>query len=126
MVDSLHPRSPKEVMGEAASSSLLGSTITAAFSSIALLVGLTVIVFFIGGGPEKKMEAADAKVPVKTETTAEPDKAATANDSPAATDPKKDDTDTAIEAMGIGDTKDADSKPDTLENRLDDLLNGLE
>ncbi len=126
MVDNLHLRSPKDVMGEAASSSLLGSTMTAALSTVVLLLAFTVIVFVIGGGPEKKTEAAATQAPSSPEPKALQTPAAAITQQDSADQPAKTDTDAAIEAMGIGDAKDAESKPETLENRLDQLLDGLE
>ena len=128
MVDHLHLRSPKDVMGEAANSSLLGSTMTAALSTVLLLFAFTVVVFVIGGGPEKKTEAAATQA-TSPEPKALESSAATAAASTQQTSvdqPAKTDTEAAIEAMGIGDAKDAESKPETLENRLDQLLDGLE
>ena len=128
LVDSLHPRSPKEVMGEAASSSLLSSTITAAVSTVGLILGLTVIVFIVGGGPEQKTEAAATTAPAAV-AEPKPDDPAVANAQqakPEATATEKSDTAGAVDAMGIGETKDPDTEPETLQNRLDQLLDGLE
>jgi hypothetical protein len=127
LVDSLHPRSPKEVMGEAASSSLLSSTVTAALSTVGLILGLTVIVFIVGGGPEQKTEAAATTTPAAAAEPTPAEPAAPAEPSkPDAAATEKADTEGAVEAMGIGDSKDPDSAPETLENRLDQLLDGLE
>ena len=132
LVDNLHPRSPKEVMGEAANSSLLGSTIAAALSTLVLLIGATIVVLAVGGGPETKSEAATtaatpASIAKPDAKTAEPESVAAtqaANDSEQAKPAS--DTDSAVEALGIGETKDATSEPESLENRLDQLLDGLE
>ncbi len=120
-------------MGEAASSSLLSSTITAALSTVGLILGLTVIVFIVGGGPEQKTEAAATSTPAAV-AEPKPDDPAVANAQQAKpettatekSDSAGGDTAGAVDAMGIGETKDPDTEPETLQNRLDQLLDGLE
>ena len=129
LVDTLRPRSPKEVMGEAANSSLLGSTITATLATAALLFGMTGIVYALGGTPDNKStKSAPRPAPVESSAVPAPTDPVveTRQESAAANQTQQVDPESAIEAMGIGDTKDADTQPESLENRLNDLLDGLE
>lgn len=126
MVANLKSRTPEEVMGQAATSNLLGSVVTAAIGTLGFVIAATVLVFVISGPPEVKKETAAAE----PAPAAEPKSVAT--QAPAATtmvppetEPKSD-TDVAVEKMGIGETKDPDAAGDSLENRIDDLLKGIE
>jgi len=135
LVAELKPRSPQEVMGSAASSSLMSSMLTATFTSVGLSVAATVVMFALGAGPADSAAApqvatdvADTKVTdaadpnTNSEPTTEPTVAATPDESNSDPDSMK----TAIEVMGIGEAAAPDSKPETLENRLDRILDGLE
>ncbi|NND99018.1 MAG: hypothetical protein HKN47_17010 [Pirellulaceae bacterium] len=136
LVQGLHTRSPHEVMGEAASSSLIGSVVTAAIALSVFLFVSTAIVFFAVGPPaaRSKPEAEPiAAVPADNataenlatvgETTGSVDKAVEAT---ARQETENSEVTTPVDAMGIGESKDADAAPDSLENRLDDILKGLE
>ena len=131
LVQSLVTRSPEEVMGSAATSSLWSSVVAAAAGMIGMIVVATVLIYFVFGPPELKARDEPqpaASVPVATTnpaTDATAGGAAPAQATDAAASADSDPMD-AAEAMGIGETKDPDAKPDTLDNRLDDLLKGLE
>ncbi len=146
LVAELKPRSPQEVMGAAASSNLMASMFTAALTGIGLLLCATFLMFSLGFGPTTQADSAKAGTAEATDnentatgtgteaeaTTDNQPSGGDANaESMAADNPdnnmeKAGSTDTAIEAMGIGEAADPDSKPDSLENRLDKILDGLE
>ena len=144
LVAELKPHSPQEVMGAAASSNLMASMFTAAFTGIGLLLGGTFLMFFLGFGPDPAADSAntgtaqaaeaentptgtDGQVATEEQPSAEDaDAESLATDSADNNPAQAGSTDTAIEAMGIGEAADPDSKPESLENRLDRILEGLE
>ncbi|MDB4644615.1 hypothetical protein OAF37_01020 [Rubripirellula sp.] len=143
LIAELKPRSPQEVMGSAASSSLMASMFTAAFTGIGILLGATFLTFALGLGPTNPSENARAADVEDNNTTSEatsedgnqtagesqtaPGVVADVQNDSVSVDPDSvDATENAIEAMGIGESADPDSKPDSLENRLDKILDGLE
>ena len=144
LVAELKPRSPQEVMGAAASSNLMASMFTAAFTGIGLLLCGTFLMFFLGFGPPPQADSSKSGTAEATETentSTGVDAEVAADQQPSAGDAnaksiaadnpenKLDNagsTDTAVEAMGIGEAADPDSKPESLENRLDRILEGLE
>ena len=142
LVAELKPRSPQEVMGAAASSNLMASMLTATLTATALAVGATVLMFSLGFGPTASQETvqANANQSDATEGSTNTDldqKAATELASGSSQDPEEmanasasaadaGATENAIEAMGIGEAADPNSEPESLENRLDQILDGLE
>lgn len=142
LVAELKPRSPQEVMGAAASSNLMASMLTATLTATALVVGATVLMFSLGFGPTASQETvqANANQSDATEGSTKTDldqKAATELASGSSQDPEEmanasasaadaGATENAIEAMGIGEAADPNSEPESLENRLDQILDGLE
>ena len=142
LVAELKPRSPQEVMGAAASSNLMASMLTATLTATALVVGATVLMFSLGFGPTASQETvqANANQSDATEGSTNTDldqKAATELASGSSQDPEEmanasasaadaGATENAIEAMGIGEAADPNSEPESLENRLDQILDGLE
>ena len=142
LVAELKPRSPQEVMGAAASSNLMASMLTATLTAIALVVGATFLMFSLGFGPSASQETAQANANQSDaiEETANTDaaqKPATEQASGSGQDPEEmadasasspdaGATENAIEAMGIGEAAEPDSEPESLENRLDQILDGLE
>jgi len=136
LVAELKPRSPEEVMGSAASSNLMRSMSTATLASLGLLVAATTVMFAAGFGPsdsagtpqvtESESGQADSAAETAGETATEDE---TTTDSTAVASETTDEgssTESAIDAMGIGDAAAPDSDPETLENRLDKILDGLE
>ena len=142
LVAELKPRSPQEVMGAAASSNLMASMLTATLTATALVVGATVLMFSLAFGPTASQETvqANANQSDATEGSTNTDldqKAATELASGSSQDPEEmanasasaadaGATENAIEAMGIGEAADPNSEPESLENRLDQILDGLE
>lgn len=132
LLEGLQPRRPAEVMGEAATSSLVGSTITATLAICGFLIVGTVVVYAMGGGPTDKAQAKAKSQAVENEppaTSPANTAAAESTSQPAVSDDaarNADDKSDAIEAMGIGETKNADADSKPLESRLDELLDGLE
>jgi len=122
-------RSPQEVLGLLAGSSLVRSIFLAAAGTI--LVTGTIVPWLIKGGTsadEAQVKAAAA--PQKTATTVERETtpktenvttADAANSAPSKTDAEK-----AVDVMGLGETKAADPKKNPLESNLDKLLDDLE
>ena len=138
LVAELKPRSPEEVMGSAASSNLMRSMSTATLASVGLLVAATTVMFAAGFGPsdsagtpqatESDSVQADSAAETAEDTSAE-DKTTTESTAVASgseTAGGASSTESAVEAMGIGDAAAPDSDPATLENRLDKILDGLE
>ena len=125
LVAGLHPRSPHEVMGEAATSSLVPSTLTATAMGSVMVIASTLLVFLLGPEPPTKSSA-----PVAAVTTAvEPSPSTATSVSPdqsVATKTPEEATNTAIEAMGIGEAKDPSTSTKPLQSRIDELLDGLE
>lgn len=146
LVAELKPRSPQEVMGASASSNLMVSMFTAAFTGIGLLLAATFLLFFLGFGPTQQADNAQASETGQASSESETGSEVATAANVASSDPDSKDTATAggdaddsgnssentnstesaIEAMGIGDTAEPDSKPESLENRLDKILEGLE
>ena len=142
LVAELKPRSPQEVMGAAASSNLMASMLTATLTATALVVGATFLMFSLGFGPTASQETAQANANQSdaTEETANTDaaqkpaaeQASGSSQDPeemadaSASSPDSGATENAIEAMGIGEAAEPDSEPESLENRLDQILDGLE
>lgn len=141
LVSDMKTRSPQEVMGAAATRSLMGSVVTAAVAMIGLLMLSTLAIFFIVGPPairEKIEPKPVASAAASGTLIAEPDKAAETDSSAPDVEPtggqpaagqmnsKSATEPDPVQAMGIGETKDPDSNTDSLDNRLDDLLQGLE
>ena len=62
LVAELKPRSPQEVMGAAASSNLMASMFTAAFTGMGLLLGGTFLMFFLGFGPDPAADSANIRI----------------------------------------------------------------
>jgi hypothetical protein len=121
LVAGLHPRSPHEVMGEAATSSLVPSTLTATAIGSVMVIVSTLLVFLFGPEPPTKSSAPVAAVatPVEPATSVSPEPS-------VATKTPESATDTAIEAMGIGEAKDPGTSTKPLQSRIDELLDGLE
>lgn len=142
LVAELKPRSPQEVMGAAASSNLMASMLTATLTATALVVGATFLMFSLGFGPTASQETAQANANQSdaTEETANTDaaqkpaaeQASGSSQDPeemadaSASSPDAGATENAIEAMGIGEAAEPNSEPESLENRLDQILDGLE
>jgi hypothetical protein len=152
LVAELTPRSPQEIMGAAASSNLMASMLTAALTGLGILLCATLLMFSLGFDPNTqadstKLDTANSgtensgtgQAPEITNTATGPETEDAADQQSAQGDtnvnakantiPDKGSepqSANAIEAMGIGETADPDSKPDTLENRLDRILEGLE
>ncbi len=142
LVAELKPRSPQEVMGAAASSNLMASMLTATLTATALVVGATFLMFSLGFGPTASQETAQANANQSdaTEETANTDaaqkpaaeQASGSSQDPeemadaSASSPDAGATKNAIEAMGIGEAAEPNSEPESLENRLDQILDGLE
>lgn len=128
-------RSPQEVLGLVAKSGLTLSILLATFLFAVLLVALTVIPYALrdreaeAAGPAARQGAA-----AEQGATAEPEgsqpapaPAGTAAASPGGeTGTEGADPDRALDALGIGETRVAEPDENPLENKLDNLLDGIE
>ena len=119
-------KSPNEVLGAVANSSLLRSTLLAAVGFAVILFGLSIVVHYTK--PEKKKKAAAAapstpKPSRKAEDQTAPPKADEQQPQKAAdaTGTKEDKT---LKNLGHDESKQTDPKKNPLENSLDNLLDG--
>lgn len=129
----LRGKSPQEVLGEVANSSLVQSTIVSAIGFCVVIVGLSVTAHYW-----KQAFAGEAKPTVATQAAADESEAtsetantpqpssnsatnASSNTTPEVTTKSGDPT---LDNLGIGDAKTADPKQNPLENSLDNLLDG--
>ncbi len=126
----LKGRSPQEVMGVVAQSSLVKGIATATIATAVILLLGTVVPYALYGGPAAA-QAADqnnttsASVPSATDNA---DAAAVNQNETTADDTDKNtpDLERAARAMGIAQTKSADPETNPLDNKLDNLLDGIE
>lgn len=127
LLEGLHPRRPEEVMGEAATSNLASSTITASIVGVLSMLALTLVMFVISPIPKEKSPASSPES--RPEDRSEPLSGVPLPDAApesTATAVQNTATETAIEAMGIGDATDPESSTEPLQSRIDELLDGLE
>jgi len=129
-------KSPKEMMGVMASSSLFRGLVHATLAMAVLVLILTVVPyawgeFFSGGdqGPPLT-EATETQPAESTEGETKPDESAAADPNIAIPpdempadigDPAK-----VIDTLGVGETKEAPANVNPLEGAADDLLKGLD
>lgn len=115
-------KSPKEMLGEVASSNLGRSTVTASIGALALIIALTLIPF-----AWSKITAADNPPPPVSADAEEfaPVVAASAP-IPAEVLPGETPSQDAIEKLGVGGQKSAPPTVNPLENINGDLLKDLE
>ena len=123
----LKGRSPQQVMGVVAHSSLVQGVTTATIASGVLLLVFTIVPYALSGGPAaaepKKTTPVAAAVAETTAATAVVEPAATAGKSSQKS--KEPDLKRAADAMGIGDSALADAKTLPLDSKLDQLLDGI-
>lgn len=125
----MHGRSPQEVLGLVAKSGLTLSILLATFLFAVLLVALTVIPYALRDREAEAAGPAAGQGTVAEEgAAAEPDGSQPA---PAASPggesgTAQPDPDRAVDALGIGETRVAEPDENPLENKLDNLLDGIE
>ncbi len=123
----LKGRSPQEVMGVAAESSLFRSILTATAGCLVLLIVFTILPYAIHG---KAGSVSDKTTPAPTPTSddKQPVPAVTNENTTneTAASPGEPDLERAAEAMGIGGTVEADPNSNPLDSKLDKLLDGIE
>lgn len=139
-------KSPREVLGEVASSHLMRSLIQAAIGIAVFILLFTVIPWSVSlfrGGTEKAAEvtAADAASAEgggsETSGVADPESTATGGDpeqepppadagTPASPDIDLGDKAAIADQLGVGETKEAPANVNPLDGAVDDLLEGLE
>jgi hypothetical protein len=126
-------RTPQEMIGLVAKSGLTRSMFLATFLCVVLLAALTVIPYAL------RQPGADRSAPAAKETaeredttqTVQPESArkpaetvapaSVVDTEEAGVDPER-----AVDAMGIGETRVADPNENPLEDKLDNLLDGIE
>lgn len=127
-------KSPQAMLGLVAESGLARSTALATFLFAVVLVTLTVVPYALRdrtakpsakvaaekSAPENAGQKSAAETPGPQPAAAAP---ATAGDDAGKTPPV---SDRALEALGIGETKTADPKKNPLEDKLNNLLDGVE
>lgn len=123
----LKGRSPEEVMGAVAQSNLIRSICIATVGCVALMAAFTIIPYLMRDTSVVAASDAPTVVSNPAATTKHTDaKPADVQNEPKTessgiTDPKK-----AIEKMGIGGTADPDANAEKIDNRLDNLLDGID
>lgn len=121
-------RSPQEVMGLVAGSSLFQATAQATLMTTLFIAAFTVGPYFYYGPVKPPETAAKPAAPAATDTAKKPETpaapAAGEQATAAATTPKTD-AEKAAKAMGIDEVKPADAKKNPLEKNLDNLLDNL-
>lgn len=128
-LNEMQEKSPEEVLGLPTSSQLPRLTFLAALATLVLLVVTTGGMYglqLLRGTPVVATPAQTEPEPV-AETVANP--VATEEATPGTDQGAESETvdpDAAIQAMGIGESKDADADANPLESGIDDLLKGLE
>lgn len=114
-------RSPQEMLGAVAASSLVQCTVAATLITAAFFVAFTLGPYYLQGAPKPKPEkpvAAAPAAPAPQATTPKPD-AATADAAP--TDGKPN-LQKAAEKMDLIETKQSDPKKNPLDKEVDSLL----
>ncbi len=126
----LKGRSPQEVMGIVAQSSLVKGITTATIGCVVLLLAFTVLPYLWYGGPASAgtPDTATASVAVAapaTDTDTAPPEVTPETNATADT-PGEADLARAAKAMGIDKTSEADPDKNPLDTKLDSLLDGIE
>ncbi len=117
----LRGKTPTEMLGIVASSSLFRSLIVATIGTAALIAVFTIIPFAWGKIFHNPDEA--PALPV-AEAKSETPENKPANPEPSIDTPKA--PDRTIDALGVGESKNAPPRSNPLEGASDDLLDGLE
>ena len=122
----LKGRSPEEVMGAVAQSNLIRSICIAMVGCVVLMAVFTIIPYLmrensVAAAPDSPpVVSASETIPKPTDANPNPN-STTKPESTKITDPQK-----AIEKMGIGGTADPDANAETIDSRLDNLLDGID
>jgi flagellar biosynthesis/type III secretory pathway M-ring protein FliF/YscJ len=122
-------KSPQEMLGMVAQSSLIKCTVQAVGVMLALMVVFTVIPFGLAkisgeGASKAKAEEAKASPP-----PAEKEKPESGTEASPGTDPDEDlpgEKDDLLDKLGVGETKVAPPKENPLESSADDLFKDLQ
>ena len=120
-------RNPQEMIGLVANSGLTRSMLLATFLFVLVLGAFTVIPYFLG---EQVADAPGPAPPAPVENATPP----RPGGDPSAAVPEPDvvgeaagrDPERAVDAMGIGEARVADPDENPLEDKLDDLLEGID
>jgi hypothetical protein len=129
-IGQMRGKSPQEMLGMVAKSGLMRSIVLATFLVALLLVALSVVPYYWHGPPAHAQQAAEEQTAVEEaaapsdESKPDDDAAAPASTGDVANDNL--DPDRAVEAMGIGETRTADPDTNPLEDKLDNLLDGVD
>ncbi len=131
-VHSLKGRSPQEVLGLVAQSSLLNGVIQATLGCIVLTAIFTVVPYAMGKmapakskkGEEKPAAASKASEPAPAASTSANTSSGTDAATPVAA-PKGKSGDDLLDKLGVGESVESDPGKNPLENDKDDLLKEL-
>jgi hypothetical protein len=126
-------KSPQAMLGLVAKSGLARSTALATFLFAVVLVTLTVVPYALRDRTAKPSETAASEKPAAESAGRKPAAEIPGPEPAAAAAATADDagktppvSDRALEALGIGETKTADPKKNPLEDKLNNLLDGVE
>lgn len=124
----LKGRSPQEVMGIVAQSSLFRGITTATIACAVLLLIFTIGPYLLSNAPgalSQKTVTAATVAPVSNDIAAPADQNTNTTQTQQA-EPTKPDLAKAAQAMGIGETAEAAPDKNPLDSKLDNLLDGIE
>ena len=127
-INGLRGKSPQEMLGAIAESSLVKATLTATIGTVVFLAVFTVGPYLMRRDAKADSKASVAKKSDVEKTAAKPEKeepktataATSANGEPSADNVQK-----AAKAMGLDEVKSADAKKNPREKDLDTLLDDL-
>lgn len=123
-LSSMKGKSPQEMLGAIAQSSLMRATTEATLWTAALMAGFTLVPYFLKGDAKANTPPAAAKSTEKPEAAKA--EAAAKEAKPANTSGEvSPDMQRAAKAMGIDETKTADPKTNPREKDLDSLLDAV-
>lgn len=125
----LRGRSPEEVMGVVAQSGLIRSTLTATVGCVVLLAVFTVVPYALRDSAvtaKKDASAPSSNDSATTNADAAPAESETAGSSDTTAASNEPDLERAADAMGISGAAEADADTDSLDNKLEKLLDGIE
>ncbi len=124
-LSSMKGKSPQEMLGAIAQSSLMRATTEATIWTAALMAGFTFVPYFLKGDAKANTQPAAAKSTAKPEAV-KADATATKDTKPVnASGEVSSDVQRAAKAMGIDETKTADPKTNPREKDLDSLLDAV-
>ena len=128
-IGQIHAKSPQEILGAVAQSSLTRGIATSALGVVLLLAAFTIGPFLMNrqpadAGPTETLTPEAAVQPQSDQT--QPNNTEPETDAATVANPDKADLEKATSAMGIGEIKTADPDENPLDKKLDSLLDGVD